>query len=504
MKPGDIGNDLLLINKNTKKQTFSGYGQLNYMHKLRFRPNDHLEINYAYHFSKTSDIPRYDRLIQTSGDGLKYAEWYYGPQEWKLHSAEVSYNKKHLFFDKANIITAWQNYTESRNDRKFKKEALRQRKEDLDIFSLNLDLDKSIDQNNFLYYGLEANYNKVNSNGHSLNLSDNKKEVIASRYPDGSETSSIAAYTSYKLNLSNTFTLQAGTRLTWTRLKGKFDLNFYDFPVQGFDSDHTSLTGNIGMVYHPTEDWQINIVASNGFRSPNIDDIAKVFDSEPGHVIVPNPDLKPEIAQNMELGIIRHYKNFAKIELNLFYTYLNDAMVRRDFTLSGKDSIMYDGEMSKVEALVNADYAHIYGGSFSIDLILSSRLRSKNSITATFGEDSEGFPVRHAAPLFGTSHLVYNGYKKSFDFYINYNGEISYQNLAPSEREKPYMYAIDNHGDPYSPAWWTLNFKSSFKLNKHLTLNAGLENILNKRYRTYSSGIVSPGRNLVVSLKASI
>ena len=85
--------------------------------------------------------------------------------------------------------------------------------------------------------------------------------------------------------------------------------------------------------------------------------------------------------------------------------------------------------------------------------------------------------------------------------YARFNGEIQNNNLSPSELEKPEIYAIDQNGKPYSPAWWTLNLKTSVQLTENFAMNGGIENILNKRYRPYSSGIVSAGRNLILSIK---
>ena len=65
------------------------------------------------------------------------------------------------------------------------------------------------------------------------------------------------------------------------------------------------------------------------------------------------------------------------------------------------------------------------------------------------------------------------------------------------------MYALNKIGQPYSPAWWTLNLKGSFQINQYLTLNAGVDNILDVRYRPYSSGIVAPGRDFMVALRAN-
>ena len=88
--------------------------------------------------------------------------------------------------------------------------------------------------------------------------------------------------------------------------------------------------------------------------------------------------------------------------------------------------------------------------------------------------------------------------------YANYSGSVAYDDLPDSEKAKDYIYAIDKNGNPYSPSYLTLNLKTSYRFTDHLLISTGLENITDKRYRPYSSGIVSPGRNFVISLKANI
>ena len=500
----DSGSDQIISNPDPRKQVYSGYSQFNSMFKLRYRPTEKLDLNYAFHYSATSDIPRYDRLIQYGGGVLKYGDWYYGPQIWRLHSLQLAYTEKNSLFDRINVLAGWQNYTESRLDRKLNKKELSERTEQVDVFSLNIDLDKTIDRQNVIYYGFEGTFNHVGSEGISNNLLTGDSKKIDTRYPDGSTSGSLAAYLSYKWLLNRHFTIHAGGRYTFTALEGTFSNEFYDFPFSGFSNKHGAATGNVGIVYHPTGDWQLNASASTGFRSPNIDDIAKVFESTPGNVMVPNTDLKPEYARNVEIGIIRRFQKVAKFELDAFYTFLDDAMVRSDFSFNGQDSIIYDGSLSKVEAIVNADFARIYGGSFSMELFFVPRLSMKNSLSYTWGEDSFGDPLRHAAPFFGSSHLSFSEEKYKIVLYARFNGEISNAGLSPSEKEKPEIYAVDENGKPYSPAWWTLNLKTSFQLSENFSLNAGLENILNKRYRPYSSGIVSGGRSLILSMKYNL
>ena len=500
LQGGFDGTDKIVANENPKIQTYSQYDQFNLLGKLRLRPTEKIEVNLSGNHSQTSNIPRYDRLIVYKNNKLRYGEWYYGPQIMSIFTGQVKYEQDCIFFDKLIFLAGYQKYTESRFDRNLNNPMRNGRKEDLSIYSVNLDLGKTIDKQNELFYGVESYFNNINSTGSTQNLLTDESEIIPSRYPDDSKYGSFAGYLSYKLILRKKIILQAGTRFTHTWLNGEFDAADYNFPFDGFDMKNSALIGNLGMVWHPSPEWQINANYSTGFRSPNIDDAAKVFDSEPGNVVVPNPDLKPEYAHNFEIGIVKNFSKKASFEVTAFYTHLKDAMVRRDYVLNGQDSIMYDGVFSKVEALVNSDAADIYGATFVFEYLFANNLRTRNDLTITDGEDSDGYPVRHAPPLFGSSHLIFENQKLFLDLYANYNGTIKNEDMAPSEQAKPYMYASDENGKPFSPEWWTLNLKINYKLNPMIALGGGVENILDKRYRTYSSGIVSPGVNFIFSV----
>lgn len=504
LKDGFDGEDHIIQNDNDLIQRYTAYSQFNILGKLRYRPSDKTELILSANHSQTSDIPRYDRLIIYKNNQLRYGEWYYGPQVWSMFSGQLTLRPNSKLADKINLQTAFQKYAESRYDRALNKADRNGRKEDLSIFSFNLDFGKNINEQNELYYGLETYYNLINSKGTVYNLTTGNTESIPSRYPGDSDYGSAAAYVSYKHRWQEKLILQAGTRYTYTWMSGDFSQDDYGFPFDGFDMKNSALIGNLGLVWHPGYDWQINMDLSTGFRSPNIDDVAKVFDSEPGNVIVPNPDLKPEYTRTIDAEIKKTFADKASIEVGGFYTRLNNAMVRRNFTLNGQDSIMYDGTLSKVEALVNADAADVYGGSVAFEYIFTQHLRTKHDITFTKGKDSDGYPVRHAPPTFGSSHLIFENHRWFADLYVIYNGKIAYEDLAPSEQDKPYMYATDENGNPFSPAWWTLNLKGNFEVTKHFRLSGGIENILDQGYRPYSSGVVSPGINFIISAQLTI
>jgi hemoglobin/transferrin/lactoferrin receptor protein len=259
-------------------------------------------------------------------------------------------------------------------------------------------------------------------------------------------------------------------------------------------------------MWNPHQRWAIGLNLSTGFRSPNVDDLGKVFDSEPGAVMVPNPDLSAEYAYNAELSVAKVVGRWLKVDVTGYFTYLNDALVRRDFTLSGQDSIVYAGEMSRVQAMQNAASAWVYGIQAGIELKLPkgfgilSRFNYQRGVEEL--EDGTTSPLRHAGPWFGSSHLTYSFQKLKLDLYAIYNGEVAFADLAVEEQGKPELYAKDADGNNWSPSWYTLNFKAMYQVNEHVLLSGGVENITDQRYRPYSSGITAAGLNFILSLKA--
>jgi hemoglobin/transferrin/lactoferrin receptor protein len=287
----------------------------------------------------------------------------------------------------------------------------------------------------------------------------------------------------------------------------EFDTTFYPFPFTTANLSDGALTGSLGLVYNPAEKWSLSANVSSGFRSPNVDDVGKVFDSEPGSVVVPNPDLTAEYAYNGEIDIAKVFGDYLKVDIIGYYTYLQNAMVRRDYTLNGQDSIMYDGELSRVQAMQNAAFATVYGVQAEIEVKIPGGFGFSSQFNYQKGEeeldDGTTSPLRHAAPWFGMSSLTFSADKIKMDLYATYNGEVSYKNLPPEEQGKDYMYAKDEDGNPYSPAWYTLNFKAMYQITDILSVSGGVENLTDIRYRPYSSGLTAPGRNFILSLRAN-
>lgn len=500
------GLDSMVVNDKPNKQLYSGYQQLSFISKVKQQFSKHIDWTLSFYVTQTNNVPRYDRLLQYSGDVLKYAEWYYRPQQWLMNSLEMNFNKRTKMYDHASFRAAYQNVREGRNDRKYQDDWLKKRDESVNIFSFNADFDKSLKWNNFIFYGIEFVYNDVSSKGISENIRTGDTKYASSRYPDSTNKYYLAGgYFSYKKNYTDIpLTLQAGLRFSYVNLRSTFSKEMSEqLSYSTIGINDGALSGSAGLTYRPGR-WQLKLNLASGFRAPNLDDMAKIFDSEPGNVVVPNEDLKSEYLYNIDAGFIYNYQGNISVELTGFYSYLVNAMVRRDFQINGQDSIMYDGEMSKVQAIVNAGSATIYGATFIFNAKFLQFLRFNSTLSYIKGTDDEGNALRHAPPLYGASTLSFDRNKLRLGLSAVYNAEITNENLAPSERDsKAYLYATDSNGNAYAPGWWTLDFKGSYKVTEAFLVTFGIENILDYRYRPYSSGITAAGRNFIAAFRFS-
>jgi hemoglobin/transferrin/lactoferrin receptor protein len=502
------GIDSIVKNSDPRVQRFTGYEQWNILQKLAYKFNDRLELQYGFTYGGTGDAPRYDRLIQYRQGKLRFAEWYYGPMIWRMHQLQLNDKNRTRIYDESRLIIAYQDYDESRIDRTRGNNFRQIQSETVKAYSLNWDALKTLNKGE-LYYGLEALHNRVVSFGAQTNITNGNILPFVSRYPDGSTVGAAGMYASYKLNISEKITITTGLRFSYNMLDASFDTSFIKFPYDNIRLREAAPTGNFGLVYRPAPTWQINANISTGFRMPNIDDIGKFFESVPGSITVPNPDLASEYAWNFEVGAAKRVAQKLNLEFAVFYTLLNNAIVRRPYSFNGQDSIDFGGITSQVEALQNVAKANVWGFQAVAEIYLTRKLIWQINANFMKGKETdeekdEDVPLRHAPPYFGNTNLRYTYKRFTAEFSAFYNAEIKNEDLAPSEQAKTDIYAKDENGNPYSPSWYSLNMKCSLKITDHLSANIGWENMTNQRYRSYSSGIVAPASNFIFSVRATL
>lgn len=500
------GVDQLNVNSDKYTQVGSAYKQYNFMQKLAYKTNSGFVHGLNLQYSTTSDINRYDRLTEKTSSGLKFAEWYYGPQERLLAIYSLQKDKAFLNSDlKMNV--AYQNVKESRHNRRFNNYNLQHNEENVDMFSVSLDLDKKFTKGE-LFYGFESYYETLKSTAYAQNINTGVVTSINTRYPNGDNNMMRNDfYVSYNEKMSTKTFWNFGARAGYTSLKSTItDNSVFALPFDEISQGNFTYSGTLGITHNTSKNFALKANVATGFRAPNIDDLAKVFESVPGSLsslgtlIVPNEDLKPEKTITGDLGIVvQSDSKKVKLESTYFYTRLYDAIVTDDFTYNGQSIVSYNGFDAQVKANQNKGKAFVTGFSTNLSAYIVSDLLFSANFNYTLGrvvEDGSHRPLDHIAPYFGKVGLQYIYNKLNLEGYMLYNGKKDIKDYSTSGEDNA-QYAPANG----MPAWETYNFKLGYQVINGGTFFAGVENILDTQYRVFASGINAPGRNIYAGVR---
>lgn len=497
--------DSMVKNSNNNVLVGSGYKQTDIMQKFAIKTGEHLTHNINFQLSLAPYLPRYDRLAGDYSSGkLKFAENGY-TQNRLLGAYTLNYDAKTAVSDNIKVILAYQKIDQDRITRKFQNVNRRTQMEDVTVLSANVDAFKRIKDEHEVRYGIEFTSNDVKSTAEYRDIKKDSvyKAVGETRYADGGNSmTTMAAYVSHSWEVNDHFVISDGLRFTYNTLKSTFiDTTVFKFPFKTAEQNNQALTGSLGFTWKDIDNYKVSLLANTGFRTPNIDDMSKVYESGGGVLIVPNSEIKPEYATNFELSISKIFEKRFKFDVTCFYTSLQNVLVLADYKFNGKDSAMYNGTLTKTQAMQNADHAYIYGFSAGLQFDFSDNLSFKSIINYTYGryvssKQDTVVPLDHIAPVFGQSSLVYKNKNTDVEFFVRYNGKKSLADYSPSGEDN-LPYATVNG----MPAWFTLNIRAGYNITKNFRINVACENITDNRYRAFASGINAPGRNFIVSLR---
>ena len=514
------------VNQRPEVLKNTGYHQTDFLQKffIPLSKNTDLKINLQY--STSSNIPRFDRLIELKNNSLKFAEWNYGPQNRFLLSSQFLIHPNKNWLESGSITGAYQQIKESRIQRKFGSLDRSYREELVNVFSVNGDFSVSLtqDKKRVLSYGFEFTYNDVTSKSFGKTLVVSNGQIngsssgfkVQSRYPDGgSNYLSSSAYIAYRQDLNSKTTLNTGLRFTNTTLHALWlDQTFIHLPETNITAVNSAVTATIGYVYRPGKNWQLNSVVSSGFRSPNIDDIGRVREKS-GNISIPNIHVNPEFAYNVEIGLQKYFndKKF-RVGANVYYSLL-DNYIQRDFvynTDGSKKQVQFDGEFGNAITNQNKGTAYVFGYTLSYLGKISSTINSSGFITYTKGRTYDTKePMSSIPPLFGRVEINYKKDKIEFGAALKFNSKKDIEDFNITE-------GIDNHdltpiidpnairdSDKYygSPSWMTIGLTSNYLLSDTFSIQARLDNIFDEHYIEFASGISAPGRNASISFVAN-
>lgn len=525
------GVDSIIRNDNPLIQKFSGYRQWDMLQKILYQPSKNISHLLNLQFSNSTQVPRYDRLQDKRdfggeiGKTLRWAEWYYGPQTRWLAAYELNAKNKAGFDQvRGNINYQW--IKESRYQREYRRyDRLDGRVEKVQVAGWTLDARKMGKRHEWTI-GTDGQWGTVTSRAERKNIRTGETSRLDTRYPDGlNQQWNAAVYSQHIFKINHKWIWNDGVRFQFNHLRSTIQDNaFFSLPYTEIIQQHEALTGNAGLVFLPDALTKFSLNLSAGFRAPNVDDLAKIFESNSARqqLVVPNPDIRPERTYHVELGVNRSFREKISLNANIFYNFFRQALVKSPYPFNGQDSFLYNGIMSQTLANVNAGSAQLHGFSVEVKYSPSACLTAYGSLNYTKGSfltdpntpsaiyqkkaNGTGYelvqknvaskPLDHIPPVFGKLQLVYQRSKYRGECFVLWNAAKSLKDYNP-DGEDNVQYASPQG----SLGWYTLNLRMWAELHKRFTMQVAIENIMDTAYRPFASGLSAPGRNFLLTLR---
>ncbi|MEN5118987.1 TonB-dependent hemoglobin/transferrin/lactoferrin family receptor [Luteimonas sp. TWI662] len=292
-------------------------------------------------------------------------------------------------------------------------------------------------------------------------------------------------------------------RVDHYRLKPKVDTIFReDNPsTQVADIRKTRVSPKLGAVWHFAEAWSLFGGYAAGFRAPPYNDVNIGFTNFAfGYTAIPNPDLRPETSDGLELGL-RFAGRSAYAGLTGYYNRYDDFIESTRFVGIDPDSGLMIFQSQNV-----AD-ARIWGVEFKggLDLdVLAPALTGwslRGAAAWSRGEDrTTGDPLASVDPLTAALGLAFDG--------DTWGAELAGRFAARRDRLPPASTAV---GYRETPGHAVLDLYAHWTFAPGTTVNVGVLNLADRKYwpagnvplvaaaSTTFDRYTAPGRSLAVS-----
>jgi hemoglobin/transferrin/lactoferrin receptor protein len=302
---------------------------------------------------------------------------------------------------------------------------------------------------------------------------------------------SVGIYASSEFEL-NSVLLTAGGRfdnfwLNTAKTPGYVDDN--DNPLPSED-DH-SVNGSLGLVVPITK--MVNAVGNLGtaYRVPNI--VERFFyGSASGSEVRPNPDIKPERAVTMDLGVkaVNDYIGYSIIG---FYSDYSDFTQLQNFatdTATFRPLWRYE----------NVEDVSIYGVETTIEGKLNNGFYGGLIFSYQHGENKTQNEPLFVSPVKTTFKIGYRESNKQFFGELNLH-KVEEQNRVPA------VSALD---DIATKGYTLVNSMAGVNLSRYFKLTLNANNLFDEVYsqpfngRNPDNPVPEPGRNFILSAKVNL
>ncbi|MCB2211382.1 TonB-dependent receptor [bacterium] len=480
------GGDAVMDPDPPVTQSPTGFDAGYAMGTFKWRFTDAGLLTLSHQYTERPEVPRYDKYV----NGGDY-RWLYSDQTRQLSYASVDSRVGLPWLRSVHGKLSYQLQTEGRSIQGTPDD---DRVDEVDdTGTVGVDLSGEWEAGRFEgAYGFDLYHDNVSSESETITPDGAVTQASRGRYPDGATYTSTGIFAQQQAHLTQALIVQAGLR--YSLFSTAFDTPG-ELPFDSVDLEFNALTASAGLVYQLLPSASVYTSAAQGFRAPNLGDMAKLGESKGTTFEVPNPDLDPEEVVTVELGT-RVQSSRLTLDASLFYTSLTNTIAGVPATWNGADTVAVAGQTFDVRTRANTGEAYIYGVEWGSRVQLPANLQWRATVTYAYGQNTTlDEPFDGIQPLTGYTGLVYMHPSRGLivEPYVRF--ALQQDRLSSDDLEDS---RIPEGG---TPGWYTLNVRSQLRIDEHFTLNLALENLLDRNYRVHASGINAPGRQVVVSLR---
>ena len=459
--------------------------------------------------SRDVDIPRTDRLMVGFGQTQPASEvWNYALQHRRRFALTYTDDSGAGLADRMEARVSLRTYREERERRDTGSITTRNERDYTETVGVGVDWKKTLGEDHLLTWGFDIDNDQVDSK--RVDVTGGSGVTKEGAFADGSRYTSGGVFLRDEIFNFDPVIVTAGVRYS------HFDFAFQDFASNGGgreEGDFGAVTASVEATRPLGEGLQLTGILAQGFRAPNLDDLANDGSFASGSELA-NPDLDPEESLTAQLALDLARPTWTG-SFGVWFMAIED-LIGRELVSAG---LPPPGD--EVYMRENVGRAEVFGADLIGDFTLGdvgSPWSVGGRITYTYGTQFgdnidpsdptvDETPFRRIPPLHGLVELRWEQPRERR--WLDHAG-LSF--LWATEQDRLHPEDIgDPRIDPNGTEGWTrLDFDVGGPIGRvgrtgagTSWWSAGLWNLFDEQYRVHASGLDAPGRQLVVGLHLS-
>ncbi len=320
----------------------------------------------------------------------------------------------------------------------------------------------------YLVLGVSANRDRLNKKVYTLdNWREEDEKGVRGDYASG-ESTLYALYLQDEYDLTSRLTAYLGARYDYWSTEGdifiKDSLNHYD------SRSSSAFSPKLSMVYELNKATVFKGALGRAFRAPNLSDMYSTFGTST--IYWSNPDLDPEQVTTAEFSVDQRLGADTKLRGTVYYSRFTDLIYS---TTSGSDRTKLNAGEARTKGL---DLELRHGLTKSIDTFVNATWVSTEITENSVRPESEGKQIPLQPKRLANVGIEGRWNDWSGSLIGTYVGDMySRDDNTDDQRGVPGSY----------DAYFTLNSKLNYQVTDALTVNAAINNMLDREYYQGSS-----------------